>query len=56
MSDNKECETCNKKCYPKCFNKHVGSTIALQKMLEQTNVNAIIVDGNPQPIETVKEK
>ena len=31
---NKECESCEKiACYKACFNRHVGSMIALSKLL-----------------------
>lgn len=41
---NKECETCKlKKCPSNCFDRHVGSIIALKKLASNLDVKVNII-------------
>jgi len=40
-----DCETCELvKCPEECFNRHVGSMIALKKLTDSMGVKATIID------------
>lgn len=44
MTNYDECEICkSKRCTKECFNTHVGSIIALQKLLDELNVKGHII-------------
>jgi hypothetical protein len=48
MADNEECKTCTKEnCSKECFNTHVGSVIALQKMFAELGVKGYIAGQEP---------
>jgi len=47
MTDYDECNICKSKfCTSECFNIHVGSTIALQKLFVEMNIKGHIVGEN----------